>query len=397
MNIHEEHDSETSSHLKKNFDNGNTRRKETVYVSDGVSSPSFSAPNVPHIHTGFKSNGIENTLDTCPCDPFKAFETFHGKKFTPLSVSPLVDMETPFQKMARLRNEVKQLEHDIESNKRGCTGRDILKKNDEEMEKSIADLSYRLSGCQKNLNIDGEKYLKQLDLTNCVRSEETKLSTIYNAVKNDPLKNSSCSPKRSEYNPNKIATENSSSDLELRLERIEMFIKETYDEGTQPLIKRLNMMEEKIEKLNEKTLNEISMKAKIIRVDLEAASKAKNHLRTVAKGEDYQIIGQLHEQLLDLDGFVSSSLSSNSLSNTILMIVQRLSDCAKLHESASLFGSELKELERSANDIERLVKSLEKALMVMKSGMNTNMEIIKQNMSLLDERMKNIDVYRKSK
>jgi len=124
----------------------------------------------------------------------------------------------------------------------------------------------------------------------------------------------------------------------------------------------------------------------LLRADLEAAAKARAKLSSHSNGDDAKVIAKLYQQLLDLDGFVESSSSSNVLS----CIVERLSTCANLHSQSMNFNHKLSNLEHSINEKEQLLSGIQSALIKVETGMTVNLDIIQHNMTVLDERVKDL-------
>lgn len=108
---------------------------------------------------------------------------------------------------------------------------------------------------------------------------------------------------------------------------------------------------------------------------MEAAAKARSKLNNT-NVEDAAKITKLHNQLVDLDGFLSSNILST--------IVNRLSACATLHTQSMEFGSKLKSLEDMVKDIEVMLGSVEESVKNVEVGLVENMKVIQQNMDKID-------------
>lgn len=111
--------------------------------------------------------------------------------------------------------------------------------------------------------------------------------------------------------------------------------------------------------------------------DLEAAAKARSKI-TNTNIEDGNKITKLHNQLVDLDGFLSSNILST--------IVNRLSTCAALHSQSMEFGQDLKALEDMVKDLELTLGSVEESVKGVESGLVENMKIIQQNLEQIDRK-----------
>jgi hypothetical protein len=88
-------------------------------------------------------------------------------------------------------------------------------------------------------------------------------------------------------------------------------------------------------------MEQTAKKAKVIRADLEAASKAGNKLTATYKKEDSKMILQLHQQMTELEG----------LSGYLPSLANRLQQLVGLHVQASTFLTRLETLECSANQL----------------------------------------------
>ncbi len=93
--------------------------------------------------------------------------------------------------------------------------------------------------------------------------------------------------------------------------------------------------------------------------------------------EDAAKITKLHNQLVDMDGFLSSNILST--------IVNRLSTCASLHSQSMEFGKDLKSLECMVKDVEAQLGSVEDSVNAMESGLIENIKVIQKNVERLDK------------
>jgi hypothetical protein len=144
------------------------------------------------------------------------------------------------------------------------------------------------------------------------------------------------------------------------------------------LLNRLEDMEALVATVDTTTIEQTAAKAKVIRADLEAASKARNKLTATYKKEDSKMIQQLYQQMVDLEG----------LSGYLPHLVERLQQLSALHRQSSTYGLRLEELERSSTQMEASVKQLEDGITKLQDAMVQNIATMESNLQKLDERMK---------
>jgi chromosome segregation ATPase len=139
-------------------------------------------------------------------------------------------------------------------------------------------------------------------------------------------------------------------------------------------------MESLVKTVDAATLEQTATKAKVIRADLEAASKARNKLAATYKKEDSKMIQELHTQLMELEG----------MSQYLPALVERLQQLASLHVQAGTFSSRLEALETSANQLSSSVSSVEGTMEQLASNLTQNLKTMESNLQALDERLKKL-------
>jgi len=356
---------------------------ECVFSSDGL--PPLSIPPPPISLKNNDKHGEEILLDTeSSIDPIQAFEVFSGKVFPPSSRlgTSRISYETPHERLARLKVEISELE--LELNRSDFSSQE----DNDDTQNTLTDLSKRLIALSSRAGDVSAQ--KQHNLSSLVKAEVAKMSDVPNVT---PPENKGLGLVYELYANPEIRDEKSDGSclnpsLEGRLSRIESLVATSGLCSTRslPVLERLQDAEAKIKNLDEKTLQAASAKAKVIRADLEAAAKARTKLSSHSNGDDAKVIAKLYQQLLDLDGFVESSSSSNVLS----CIVERLSTCANLHSQSMNFNHKLSNLEHSTSEKEQLLSGIESALIKVETGMAVNLDIIQHNMTVLDERVKDL-------
>ena len=146
------------------------------------------------------------------------------------------------------------------------------------------------------------------------------------------------------------------------------------------LLQRLEEMEQLVKTVDASTLEQTATKAKIIRADLEAASKARNKLAATYKKEDSKMIQELHTQLMELEG----------MSEYLPALVERLQQLASLHVQAGTFSSRLEALETSANQLSSSVSSVEGTMEQLTLNLTQNLQTMEMNLQALDNRLKEL-------
>lgn len=143
------------------------------------------------------------------------------------------------------------------------------------------------------------------------------------------------------------------------------------------LMHRLEELEALVRTIDPQIMEQTTTKSKVIRADLEAASKARNKLMSAYKKEDSQKIQQLHQQLLELEG----------LSGYLPSLVERLQQLASLHVQTGTFASRLEVLETSTRQVESTVSQLERTMNELSTNLSQNLVTLEGNLQALDQRL----------
>jgi len=174
------------------------------------------------------------------------------------------------------------------------------------------------------------------------------------------------------------------------------------------ILQRLEEMESTLDNLDETALEQAAAKAKVIRADLEAASKARNKLllvsnSTVGTGtaassdktsaspsqtstsnsmmnNDSKTIAALYDQLQQLEG----------LSGHLPALVNRLQQLATLHSQSATYSSRLVLSEKEIQQLNKTFTQLEQTFNQLESSTVKNLSTMEENIKQLDERLKNI-------
>jgi hypothetical protein len=368
---------------------------EVIYASDGlapvqVTKPPSVAQNIPSC---FGDEDDDLVLDSEAMSPQTAFEVFKGKVYSVSShktmdktvVRPPLDViESPLEKLARLQSEVTALEKELQT-----TAADSGREFDEQVVQLATDLKKRLVKASSTQVAEQDELTRMIrqQLQQVQRSEkaETKATTIAAedvvvAVPNTGLVyelygNAS--------NPTTLLEERL-----LKLERLlgnpqqsQFFLSGASTQGgsfNKSLLNRLEDMEALVATVDAATLEQAATKAKVIRADLEAASKARNKLTATYKKEDSKMIQQLYQQMVDLEG----------LSGYLPSLVDRLQQLSSLHRQSATFGTRLDELERGATHLEATVGQLETGMTKLQETMVQNITTMEANLQKLDDKLK---------
>ncbi|KAL3944579.1 MAG: hypothetical protein SGBAC_001345 [Bacillariaceae sp.] len=342
---------------------------EVIFSSDGLSPAAVTKPPTVSQST---SDG-ETILDSDDLAPETAFEVFQGKVYSTQGVvnnnnnkskfaAPASSDETPLEKLARLSTEVAALEAQLGANA-STSGKDF----DEQLVGLASDLKTRLQTVSSNK-------MEHDDLTRLMKQQL------------DTLKDGGSAPAAAESSTGKTgvvyelygSASNPTSTMESRIVKLERLLGSSQNQVTHnSLVSRLEELESLVQTVDPTVLDSTATKAKVIRADLEAASKAKNKLAATYKKEDSKMIQQLHQQMVELEG----------LSGYLPSLVERLQQLSGLHVQASSFSSRLGAVEKSAHQIGSTLSVLEETLDKVQTNMVENVQTLETNMSSLDERL----------
>lgn len=352
--------------------------------------------------------GDSSTEAVLSCDqmsPQAAFEIFQGKVYSasiPSSSSSNAfvgrnsnavqhvarDSERlslpPLERLARLQQEVEALEAELST-----TAADSGRAFDEQVVTLATDLKNRL------VTASSAHVTEQDDLTRMIQQQlQGMRATATNDGDTDGAQSGSSLPQTGlVYELYGNAT-NPTTTLEERLLNLEGVLGNPQQQhqassphaGTsssissnnyKSLLHRLEDMEQLVATVDSATLEKTATKAKVIRADLEAASKARNKLTATYKKEDSKMIQQLYQQMIDLEG----------LGNYLPDLVERLRQLSTLHQQASTFGTRLQELEREATQVGATVGQLEGGMATLETTFAQNIMAMESNMKKLDEKL----------
>mmetsp|Transcript_28197 Transcript_28197/g.46706 ORF Transcript_28197/g.46706 Transcript_28197/m.46706 type:complete len:312 (-) Transcript_28197:126-1061(-) len=298
---------------------------EAIFSSDGL--PPLAAPRAPKIASSVSSNKQGNdVLDSNNLvDPAAAVSIFSQRP-----------KESAHEKLARLQREVSELEKEMQN---------------EDVSKLAAELSSRLEtgvNAQDNLT-------KLLDDHMKTKSDDKVegMGVVYELYG---------------------GTVSSSGTTEERLLKLEQVIGGS---ASTPLLTRLEAIEHKMKRVNNKALEDASTRAKVIRSDLEAASKARSKLSSSTSSADNKTIAELHAQLIQLEG----------ISEHLPALTHRLQQLAHLHVNGANVSSRLTESEASLTTVQGSLNNLGSSMEKVEQGMIESIKTMDSNLKKLEDKL----------
>ena len=388
---------------------------EVVYSSDGLAPVEVTKPatssgsSVDNVAKGDTGNDDELVLDSEQMPAELAFEVFQGKIFSNggsggrrRAIQQHADDDDddakeydempPLEKLALLQHQVSELEAELKTTA-ADSGRDF----DEQVVQLAADLKTRLMTASSSQTSD------QDELSRMIRQQLENIQRVGNKTDSGssvsaPSSSSTPGGTGLVYELYGTSSSNPTTSTEERILKLERMLGNTQKgsgtgtstpnvgstggsaSGPKSILQRLEEMESLVSTVDSSVIEQTATKAKVIRADLEAASKARSKLSAAYKKEDTKMIQDLYQQMVDLEG-VSEYLPS---------LVERLSQLSGLHRQAATFGGRLDELEKMTQQMESAVSQIEGGMANLQSVMVGNLQTLEQNMAKLDEKLKSI-------
>jgi len=380
---------------------------EVIFSSDGLPPVAVVPPTLPEITTTTDDDNNNNNDDMTVLDtgnsistPGQAFEVFSGKLYPVTtnnnnynnnnagSVRAKMGLlsETPAQRLARLQQEVGEMEQDLTSASAAPSKEEAGERGEvsDSFLKMLSDLKSRIqtqagvvasAKNQEEMTLSIQQHLKTWN-------EHKKGSSKGGGGDDD--KTAEAGVVYELYGGVGVPNASSVPSYEERLLQVERLLGSTTSQNNNQtsLLARLEEMETQLSTLDPKALEQASAKAKVIRSDLEAASKARNKLASAAtfRKEDAKTISDLWDQMTQLEG----------LSGHLPALVARLQQLASLHAQSSSFAVRLTQSEKEVTQLQTLLKELDASVSKVETGMVENVKVIEKNMQELDERMKKL-------
>jgi dynactin-2 len=169
--------------------------------------------------------------------------------------------------------------------------------------------------------------------------------------------------------------------LDERMRRLELAVGSTSSTSlsSSTWSERLRLMEQAVQKLDSAKLDMAVARSKVIRQDLEAASKARNKLLTSGRsaGADAATIQSLHTAYVDLQG----------MAQYLSPLAVRLSVLARQHQDQATHGQRLLAAEETAKTMQQQLTSVELSVQQLQEGWKVNAATMETNIKALDARM----------
>ena len=342
----------------------------TIFCSDGL-------PPLPKPSANIR-NEKDSSIETSNLDTIAAFEVFNNRVFpnrqddqqtqtSSFTVNSVA--EAPMQRLMRLKREVAELEMDLNKSHKVSGVDSNAKANNAELTRLARSLANRLDTF--STSEDGSS---SADIVSTQQQRDLTL-ILQNSLK-DLQNRSEVSPGGSVSGGATVVVDLTA--LETRLVQIERVIGSTdVAANNLSLAERLTKAEKMIDRVDIKALDAAAARAKIIKSDLEAASKAKTKLSASSSSEDTKTIAKLYDQMTRLD----------DLSTQLPIVVQRMKQLSTLHQQAATFANRLTAVENATADAERMLGIVEASLEKVETGSVQNLQVIESNISILDERL----------
>jgi len=385
---------------------GTTGGGEVIYADGGLAPVAVTKPPLVVQQQAAGDSSSEVVLSSEQISPQAAFEIFQGKVYnasipssSPAFVSSNVQHVEkeynksslpPLERLARLQQEVAELETELQT-----AAADSGRTFDEQVVQLATDLKNRL------VTASSSHVTEQDELTRMIRQQlqEVQAKKSSGGEQDESSSNDTISSQTGVVYELYGNATNPTTILEERLLNLERLLGNPQQQQHsasssssssqmttsssvsaahyKSLLHRLEDMEALVATVDAATLEKTSTKAKVIRADLEAASKARNKLTATYKKEDSKMIQQLYQEMIDLEG----------LGSYLPSLVERLQQLSSLHQQASTFGTRLQELERGATQVEASVVQLESGMSMLQGTISENMSAMESNMQKLDEKL----------
>jgi hypothetical protein len=335
---------------------------EVIFSSDGLEPPLVTSP--PPLPSSTPDDDDKAVWETTGISAAQAFEVFAGKVYTTHSSTTTTTprlrstlVETPWQRLARLEQEVFELQADLAGGDDGdeAQGHAAVTQAVRALQERLSHTTVTSSAVQERLS--QQLAASAVSLTGKDTAEATATTTT---------------------NSSKASPE---IDWDGRLRKLETLIGSTGGGRTErhSLGERLAATEASLAQMSDKDLEASLKKAKVIRQDLEAASKARNKLLASrdANAESSKAIAALHDQMTQLQG----------LSGLLPVLVQRLTGLATQHAQATTWSQRLAATEQQAAQLQTATRQLDASLGQLEGSLQTSVQQMEDNMKALDAKL----------
>jgi hypothetical protein len=407
---------------------------EVVYASDGPAdgvAPAALPMRFPirhHHHSSNAGDGGGDDVDTVLDDgsqttAAQAFEVFSGKLYHPgmvvvqgkgkgtatnsssSSTRLRNQNETPLERLGRLQLELAELEEQT-----GGNDNDSMMIDKEDWNRTVSDLQTRLQSTQQKYSWSSQQEQLNTALERAVQQGEGEGGATTGATPSTPVRGGAGSPpktpvsslQRASSSLQKAAQDGAKTgastpasttavktasaaqpSLDERMRRLELAVGSNSTSASasssSSWSERLRLMEQAVGKLDSKQLDTAVSRSKVIRQDLEAASKARNKLLTNSRsqGADAATIQTLHTAYTDLQG----------MARYLSPLAVRLSVLARQHQDQATQGARLVAAEETVLTMQQQLTSVEAAVQQLQEGWKVNAAAMETNIKALDARM----------
>jgi predicted flap endonuclease-1-like 5' DNA nuclease len=284
--------------------------------------------------TIFSSDGMDPLpIPTVPVREENVYEVLETDAAPLVSTTP--SRESPQERLQRLTKEVTALQQELKDN--------------EQVSKLARELSSRLevsssiSALERSIHQRGSEQTIREDTTSSV-----------------------------------VPPESTGNNVEERLVQLERLVGASTCTTSASILARIEKVENLANRIDEKALDEAATRAKVIRADLEAASKARTKLSSAAvSANDAKTISELHTQLKQLEG----------IGHFLPSLSGRLQQLATLHSQSATFANRLSGVEQELPKLQATLQQLQKSLASVEEGMLANLKTVENNMTLLESKM----------
>jgi hypothetical protein len=355
---------------------------EVVYASDGPAdgvAPPAVAVRFP-IRTA--TDTIEGVLDErSQTTAVQAFEVFSGKLYAPTASDSTgnnsrgsLQPETPLERLARLQRELAELEQSVTGGNGPLSDTDTDAAVDQDdWNRTVSDLQTRLQQTRHAYQWPQQQEQLTAALERAVQQGGSSPAAVpaASATTTQPPTSTTAA-------------------LEERMRRLEVAVGSNSTNSsttsmTPSWSERLRVMESQVSKLDSHQLQVAVNRSKVIRQDLEAASKARNKLLSASsrtgssanQSTDAQKIQDLYRAHSDLQG----------MAQHLAPLAQRLAVLSHYHQDQATWACRLRAVEETAQKMAENLASLEGAVDKVAEGWTVNAAHMESNMKALDARM----------
>jgi nuclear migration protein JNM1 len=151
----------------------------------------------------------------------------------------------------------------------------------------------------------------------------------------------------------------------------------------QNLLERLDQLERQYEKLDEKKLDVLHKRAKVIRQDLEAAAKARHklnvqHENTGGDSMNAKKITALYDEMEQLRG----------MTGILPSLLSRLQTLAQIHTDAATHSARFGHVEQTVQMLQNTMAAMEISLEKLEQSLQTSAKTMQDNVQALEEQIR---------